>query len=382
MPDQFKINMRLGRETPPGLSGKQRRGDRRRSLPFGRAMKEAQSALDAGDAERALAILEDLRLAHPSNPHALLHLGRARAAIGEMEAAEQAFYKAKEHSANNPVVDLFLGQAYLRHDDMEKAEEAIRRCLRQEPKNLVASNSLALCLFRQGRHREAFAIWNQAGWSGDVHFLVEFTIVFERFLLESPEIRPADFPGEDTLAALAAIGSVQPKPGRLQAIARSWRTRRLLRQAEARLMEQRTTEAWALTGKALTADPGNLEALMLRAVALYELGAYQGAARLLAASLREDNSVLPRCFLAYCLLRLGGIEIARAILSRIAIEGPFDYYLHYHLGLCRLIEGDLEGARRFFGAAYRDYFIDTREYCFEYLIHKVRSTIEAIEKNA
>jgi len=115
-------------------------------------------------------------------------------------------------------------------------------------------------------------------------------------------------------------------------------------------------------------------------VALYELGRYQQAARLLLAVLRGDNAVLPRCFVAYCLLRLGSVEIAEAILTKIAVEGPYDYYLHYHLGLCCLIRGDMRGARRYFTTAYRDYFIDSREYCFEYLIQRAQAAVERLDK--
>jgi tetratricopeptide (TPR) repeat protein len=129
-------------------------------------------------------------------------------------------------------------------------------------------------------------------------------------------------------------------------------------------------------------QPDDPELTLLQAVALYELGRYAEAGSLLLKILPHDESNLPRCFFAYCLLRMGSVEIAEEILKKISIEGPYDYYLHYHLGLCRLIQGDLRESRRYFGIAYRDFFIDSREYCFEYLIQKVRAAVERLKTGA
>ena len=376
------FQMRMGRrDAPPGLSGKAAGPlSDLRPLRVSRVLGAAQSALTNGEAERALAILEPLRAGHPRLPHVLVHLARAQSAAGDLDSALQTFDRAKEHSANNPIIDLFLGEALLQHGRMAEAEGALGRCLRKQPRNTIAANLLALCQFRQGRYRDAFSEWKRAGWSHNIAFLIEFTIAFERFLLEAPEPTAPDLPDPPEAAAPRAGG--EPRPGLFARARQRRQLRRILNRTERELTAQRTREAWALTGEALALSANHSEALLLRAVALYELGRYGQAARLLLAVLRQENSTLPRCFLAYCLLRMGAVEIAEEILSRTLVEGPYDYYLHYHLALCRLIRGDLRGARRYFGVAYRDYFVDSREYCFEYLIQRVQAAVDRLEKGS
>ncbi|MCX7011262.1 MAG: tetratricopeptide repeat protein [Candidatus Sumerlaeota bacterium] len=380
MSEQFQ--MRIGRtEPPPSLTGKgplPLRGPRRPNLS--RALASAQAALRAGDAQTARDVLEPLLEAYPLNPHLLIHLARAQAAAGDPEAATQTFIRAKVHTANSPIVDFYLGHALLQHDRLAEAEEALRRCLEKGHQNQVASNLLALCLFRQGRHREAFAEWNRVGWSHNAEFLIDFTIAFERYLLETPEPGAPDLPDVDT--PLRPVGMLEERRGFVDNAVERWKVRRLLARAERALTGQKTREAWRLTGQALALSPNDPDALLLQAVAMYELGRYQQSGRILLEVLKQDSSILPRCFLAYCLLRLGAVEVAEAILVRNRVEGPYDYYMHYHLGLCCLIRGDAPGARRYFGIAYRDYFIDSREYCFEYLIQRVRSAVERMERTA
>lgn len=332
----------------------------------------AQQALDFGDPAAAIALLEPLVEGNPSSAHAMLHLARAKAAVEANEEADALLQRAEAFSRET--ADLFRGEILLRQDRLQEAEQALVRAVSGDEHNPLAKNLLALCLFRQGLHRNAFGHWQEAGWSHTRSYLVEITIAFEQFLLQAPS--PPSPPPDN----LQEVFRPQHQRG-FSFIRRLVQLKPMLNKAERLLTHQKTLEAYRLTTRALEIAPQDEEARLLRAVALYEMECYEEAGRLLLELAREESFPLPRYFLAYSLLRLGELEVAEALMSQLAPQGPFDYYLNYHLGLARLLRGDLQGARNAFHVAYRDFFIDSREYCFEHLIVKTRAAVERLEQS-
>lgn len=335
------------------------------------ALREAQRLIESGDYDSARALLEPIHERRPREPHVLLHLARARSGSEGLESAELLFDEARQHVCPPHVADLFRGEALLRQDRLEQAEEVLRAVMRADRRNRLAANLLALCLFCQGRHAEAFALWGRHGWSHSHAFLIEITIAFEQFLLQAPGPREIE---EDALPEVFRTGNKRP----LSILGRQMRLKPLLNRAERLLTGQKTLEAYRLTTRALELAPHDPDAILLRAVALYEMEYYEEAGRLLLEIAGDESFPLPRYFLAYSLLRLGQIEVAEAMMAKMAPQGPFDYYLHYHMGLARLLRGDLRGAREAFGIAYGQYFIDSREYCFEHLVVKVKAAMERL----
>src|SRR5690606_22971994 len=74
----------------------------------------------------------------------------------------------------------------MRAGHLEEAEQLLRSALEADKHNALCGNLLALCLFRQGRYVEAFAYWDKYGWSISRDYLIEITIAFEQFLMQSP----------------------------------------------------------------------------------------------------------------------------------------------------------------------------------------------------
>jgi len=88
---------------------------------------EAQALLDAGSAERAVALLEDVAEKAPglSAPH--IDLGIAHHRLGDLEAAEAALGKALEANPNHPIALNELGIIYRktgRFDEARRSYEA------------------------------------------------------------------------------------------------------------------------------------------------------------------------------------------------------------------------------------------------------------------
>jgi len=334
------------------------------------ALRQAQESIRRGEPAAAIAVLQPVVERHPRAMHPRLHLARAQAAQGNFEEANRLFSEARSLAARPYVVDLLWGEALLQQNQLAPAEALLQRALGADHKNVIAGNLLALCAFRQGRHGEAMSHWERFGWFHGADYLIEVTIAFEQFLLSVPPATiklPEQTAGQEHLSSGLRL-------------MRRWKARRLVNRAEHLLTRQNAAEAYQLTNHALYLWPEDSDALLLRAVALYEMERYEQAGRVLLDLAQEESFVLPRYFLAYSLLRLGQIEVAEAMMAKLSPQGPFDYYLNYHLGLARLLRGDMAGARQAFAVAYRNYFVDSREYCFEHLIHKVRLAVERLDR--
>jgi tetratricopeptide (TPR) repeat protein len=178
-----------------------RLGDRDKSeLTF--KYREASALISAGDAPRAVDVLETARRSHAANMDLLFNLGAAYDRAGRADQAERAFrevlaeqpsnaealnylgYMLAERGAkldeavtfikralavdaDNPSFLDSLGWAYFKQSKLHEAQQPLQRAAAALPANSVIQDHLGDLYFKLKQYRDAAAAWDRA-LSGDL----------------------------------------------------------------------------------------------------------------------------------------------------------------------------------------------------------------------
>ena len=126
------------------------------------SMDDAREALAAGQARRAVGLLEEVVRTAPT-PDAYLYLGVALANVRETARALEVL---TEGSTRYPDDSRFHGEiagVHLAGRNVDLATEALERAIQVDPGDAYASDLLASIRLSEGDVREALAIWNVVG---------------------------------------------------------------------------------------------------------------------------------------------------------------------------------------------------------------------------
>ncbi len=137
-------------------AGQQNPTSRRTHPPQGSSvLTTAQSALAQGDSEKAIAILLEHLLAHPSDVPARLALGQAYLMAGQNERAKTEFQTVLKDAPNNVGAMVALGEILLREGQFDKAEPMLGRAAKASGGDPRIRMQWAVVLARLHRYKEA-----------------------------------------------------------------------------------------------------------------------------------------------------------------------------------------------------------------------------------
>jgi tetratricopeptide (TPR) repeat protein len=115
----------------------------------------ARNALDEGEVELAVEILEGITREHASEPGAWLALGRARMAASRPVAAREAFERAAQLLPTRSAPRILVGHTYELERRYDEAELAYAQACAVAPTEARPERVLGVRLLRWGRAREA-----------------------------------------------------------------------------------------------------------------------------------------------------------------------------------------------------------------------------------
>lgn len=105
--------------------------------------QSALTAIQRGDAPKAIEILEELLREHDRFPDLHLLLGLARGSLGQQEEAIAAFRQALAINEHYLKARINLGITYMELDRLEEARAELERALQTDPGNSLAKSALA-----------------------------------------------------------------------------------------------------------------------------------------------------------------------------------------------------------------------------------------------
>jgi tetratricopeptide (TPR) repeat protein len=175
-----------------------------------------------GDAEGAMALLEDATRRWPYDPEPWFHLGRIHHAAGRRSEAKEALARATTLDPNHAQVRVESGRLQLEEDDVDGAEQAFRAALRADPDCVPALSMLAGIVLDRGQLDEAGKLASRAvrRKPEDVNAQLVMSRVFrhqghldfaERCLRNGLEVAP------DSGVLLAALAALLQERGRDEA---------------------------------------------------------------------------------------------------------------------------------------------------------------------
>lgn len=118
-------------------------------------LQRARVALEEGEIERAIEILEALSVEHPQEPGVWLSLGRAQMSASHPIAARAAFERAAQLLPDRAAPRILIGHTHELERHYDEAEIAYTQACSLEPGAPRPSRVLGLRLLRWGRAREA-----------------------------------------------------------------------------------------------------------------------------------------------------------------------------------------------------------------------------------
>jgi len=136
-------------------------------------LREAFSALQMGQPDRAARLLQGLLRKAPRHFDALIALGAVRGEQGRFNDAAALFERASKIRPDSADAHYNLGVAHAHLGSKEHAVDCYRNALRAEPQHLNASNNLAAVLLALDRPSEALSCVEQglACHPGDLQLL-------------------------------------------------------------------------------------------------------------------------------------------------------------------------------------------------------------------
>ena len=235
------------------------------------SIERARAALDEGEPERAVTLLEALAAEHTDEPGAWLALGRALMAAGRPAAARQSFERAAQLLPSRSAPRILIGHTYELERRYDEAQLAYEQACGSSPNEARPERVLGARLLRWGRAAEA------------VPHLARAVELDPSSASTWNALAVAQFHAGDGTAALetfaraaAAHESSGLEPDRDLALGRA---ALLVRFA-------RYEEALALYDAVVAREPGFAPAHVGRALVLHELGRCEAARAALERSVR------------------------------------------------------------------------------------------------
>lgn len=286
---------------------------------------------------------------------------------GLFDAALAAWQRARACGLDGAVTEVQLGVTLLAAGRFAEARDTLAARAAADPRNATVAHLLATALLEAGGPAEALARWETAGrlayrsacpLDTNPLYLALGVAALERYVAAAPPTETGP------VAAGRAPGR---GPGK--------RLARIAAEAEAGRLAQAL--AWVeteLTGNPQTAD----DLHQLRAWLFLEEGR-PAEARAEVARLAAANPDAPMLLslLALCLARTGQAAWALRLLQYVPIEGPDDYFRHYHAGLAHAMLGDRVRALVQFRRAFQDFFYDTYHSLMPTLWRRARARMAA-----
>jgi tetratricopeptide (TPR) repeat protein len=150
---------------------------------------------------RAIPLLERIRAEDPFNLDAVLRLATAHSALGHEDAAMKMFDRARELAPQSADVRTYLALHLARGPRWEEAAPILEKIVAESPDRVPVLEALARLRERQGRAREALAMWQK------IHSLRRATP------LELVKTGELAMEAEDTAAAIAAFEAARLAQG-------------------------------------------------------------------------------------------------------------------------------------------------------------------------
>jgi tetratricopeptide (TPR) repeat protein len=129
---------------------------------FAARVREAVERYSAGQIDRAIALLEDLRHERPRDTLLLNHLGTAYTAAGKTDQGIEALSAALAADLDDVKTNVNLAAAWLQKSDFDRALHHVDRALARQPGLARGHEVRALILWRMGRYDAAIDAFRAA----------------------------------------------------------------------------------------------------------------------------------------------------------------------------------------------------------------------------
>jgi Flp pilus assembly protein TadD len=123
--------------------------------PLNALLQKAQAALEQGEPQRAIAVLENVLTQNPAEVALLTALGNLYFAGGQLDEALEYFRRNSDLQPKDVVVQLQTATTALLAEDYETFETYMERALELEPENPHGLKLLATANFRPQQYKEA-----------------------------------------------------------------------------------------------------------------------------------------------------------------------------------------------------------------------------------
>ncbi|MCH2379021.1 MAG: tetratricopeptide repeat protein, partial [Pedosphaera sp.] len=189
--------------------------------PLNALLQKAQAALEQGEPQRAIAVLENVLTQNPAEVALLTALGNLYFAGGQLDEALEYFRRNSDLQPKDVVVQLQTATTALLAEDYETFETYMERALELEPENPHGLKLLATANFRAQKYKEAAELYRQAlpGMPEDVEIILAMGVCFhnlgdlptaESCFKRALEIDPYSTVASENLKALANA-TIQPE---------------------------------------------------------------------------------------------------------------------------------------------------------------------------
>lgn len=336
----------------------------------------AQKLLDAGEFDKAAAVLGADSGPDATDPRRPLVLARIEDARGNRDLALDLLDRLRTARPDYAPGHLFFGIISSDDGRPEAAAAAFDRVLELQPANDVARSYRALAHLQLGEDDAAAAIFRGHGFNDNRMFRVRLTEWMElqwleknRFFAQRPAmpppagdsvsapVPPVFAPGERDAGSDAATEATPPRaPGIVRRLRIESRASRLFHARRYPEMLQ------VLEPLARVPDPDD-GVLFTCAFGAEMLHDYDLALEYLGR-LPQETAQWPDALLAArgrLLVRQRRFREAAEDLNRVEVIGPEDYGANYYFGVLCLAHGERAHARRLFFRAHTQYLIDTLE---------------------
>lgn len=279
-------------------------------------LAEAREALQSGDPQKAINLLENLRRSDPSNGQACNLLGIAYDRIGN-EAQSLAMFKEFARLApNTPQAYNNLGAAYLRLGDEEQAEAAFRRAVKLSPHDVGALYNLGAALNAGHKYAQAKPVLEQAFQK-------------ERSVAIAYELSMATAGIGDRKGALRILNSMSPPQGQNAA---PW----LKLIGTLNLSEGNISAALPALEKAIALTPDDQEVAKALTMAFLKANQPDRALALLERQFSDLPASLRHLREGTLMASFQHYTEARTLFEQAATEDPSSYDAFYNLAVLSL----------------------------------------------
>jgi len=169
--------------------------------PLFDVIEKASDLFVRGEYARAIPLLERIRAKDAFNLDAVLRLATAHSSLGQEDAAMKMFEKARELSPQSADVRAYFALHLARGARWEEAVPLLERSAAESPDRVPVLEALARVRERQGRTRDALALWQR------IHSLRK------PGALELVKVGELAMEAEDTAAAIPAFEAARLSQG-------------------------------------------------------------------------------------------------------------------------------------------------------------------------